>query len=310
MSLTPERVAVLIDAIGVNKIVDYAAVATITVVWADHMHTLPLEIKHMWTRRITFAKVLYFLTRYYLLVHSMLWVTYHANEDLTGKLCEFPFARNSVSSQVTLVLCEAISYIRVYAFSGRNKWLLAFLSVGFVAVNVVTFYYLQRFIKSVSFLDLPPDARLGCFPGKADGFALTVIESTLLLSLTIATLIMICIAIRRRRVMGGKNRLLQIFYQDGIFYFISISILAVMNIFIFLLAPGNGIQLLVVQPQVHFSALLATRMLLHLREWSAKQSVVMITTEVTLDAPNLHFRKSKLTTEAYALSDFTVYTQK
>lgn len=39
------------------------------------MHTLPLEIKHMWTSRITFAKVLYFLTRYYLLVHSMLWVT-------------------------------------------------------------------------------------------------------------------------------------------------------------------------------------------------------------------------------------------
>ena len=129
-------------------------------------------------------------------------------------------------------------------------------------MNVVSFYYLQRFIKSVSctffilfrctpqnspwyvtrtVLDLPPDARLGCFPGKADGYALTVIESTLLLSLTskswtyprlqccsprsslVATVIMIAIAIRRRRVMGGKNRLLQIFYQDGIFYFISIS---------------------------------------------------------------------------------------
>lgn len=70
------------------------------------------------------------------------------------------------------------------------------------AVNVVTFYYLDRFIKSVScmlphctvlkfaepfnnsVLDLPPEARLGCFPGKADGLALAVICITLLVSLT------------------------------------------------------------------------------------------------------------------------------
>lgn len=146
--------------------------------------------------------------------------------------------------------------------------------------------------------------------------------------------------------MGGKNKLLKTFYQDGIFYFICLSsefdpaesnqvsslyaVLSIINIFIFLLAPGNGMQLLIVQyarflratppdsvansylysrrPQVHFSALLATRMLLHLREWASKQQIVMITTtDITLGSSNLNSPKPKLVSEEYAMSDFTVY---
>lgn len=34
---------------------------------------------------------------------------------------------------------------------------------------------------------------------------------------------MISIAIRRRQTMGGKNKLVKTFYQDGIFYFICLS---------------------------------------------------------------------------------------
>ncbi|KAJ3522358.1 hypothetical protein NMY22_g11925 [Coprinellus aureogranulatus] len=322
MSLSPEQAAALIDAISTSK---YAACASITVLWFEHITSFHLEVKHMWTRGITIAKALYFIARYYVLIHSLLWVTYHADETLSGKRCNFPFTRNSCedplhstqASKSPLIESPRSffhsftrflrSYVRVYAFSGRNKYLLGFLSAAYLAVSVVTFYYLDRFAKSVSFLDLPPEARLGCFPSKADGFALTVIEITLLLSLTIATVIMIYIAVQRRKTMGAKNGLLQTFYQDGIYYFISISVLAVMNIFIFLLAPG-GMQLLIVQPQVHFSGLLATRMLLHLREWSAKQSQVVITSEFTR-VPGFARRNLPIS-EEHVLSDFTIHYPK
>lgn len=61
------------------------------------------------------------------------------------------------------------------------------------------------------------------------------------------------------------------------------------------------------RPQVHFSALLATRMLLHLREWASRQQIVMITTDITFNSSNLNSPKPQLVSEEYALSDFSVY---
>ncbi|KAF6745978.1 hypothetical protein DFP72DRAFT_923816 [Ephemerocybe angulata] len=284
--LSPERAAILVAAVGVNRVVD--ALVSITIVFFDYFHTFPREVNLMWRSKLTITKALYFVLRYYVMVHSLLWITYHADESLTGTRCNFPFSRNSVSSQVVLVLCEAISYVRVYAFSGRNKYLLIFLVVHYIAVVIITFYYIVKFINSASFLNLPPERGLGCFPSKADGFALTMIVITLIVSLCTASIIMVVIGVRRHRALSTRSNLLKVFYQDGIYYFLCLSAISVTNISIFLLAPANGMQLLIVQPQVHFSALLATRMLLHLREWGAKQQIVIITTDTSYEAFNPH----------------------
>lgn len=281
-NMTPERIAVLVGAIRANKIVDYAAVVSITIVYFDYLYTFPREVNLMWKTRLSVPKVLYFTLRYYIMIHSMMWMTYHADETLSGSRCKYPFSRNSVSSQVVLTLCEAISYIRAYAFSGGNIYLLIFIIAHFIAVTVVGFYYIVVFIRSADFLDLPPDLRLGCFPKAGDGFALAMIVITLLVSLLSATLVMVFFGLKRHRSLRGtKNSLIRVFYQDGIFYFICLSALQAADITIFFLAPANGMQLLLVQPQVHFSALLATRMLLHLREWSEGQQIIMGTGEMS-----------------------------
>ncbi|TEB08790.1 hypothetical protein FA13DRAFT_1144567 [Coprinellus micaceus] len=85
---------------------------------------------------------------------------------------------------------------------------------------------------------------------------------------------MVAIGIRRRKAVIGPNKLLRVFYRDGIFYFISLFVLAVLNIGIFL-GAGPGRQLLFVQPLVNFSAILSSRMILHLRQWSAKQQIIV-----------------------------------
>jgi hypothetical protein len=75
------------------------------------------------------------------------------------------------------------------------------------------------------------------------------------------------------------------------------AVLSVLNIAIFLVAPP-GMQLLFVQcvhtsphrspsfhilhrPLVHFSAVLSTRMILHLRQWSAKQQIIVYSVNAT-----------------------------
>lgn len=222
-SLSPERVAALVEAIGVNRTVNYVALISVTIIFFDHLHTFPREVNFMWKSKLTITKSLYFVLRYYIMVHSLLWVTYHADHTLTGPRCNFPFSRNSASSQVVLVLCEAISYVRVYAFSGRNRKVLTFLVVHFIAVNTVSFYYIARLVTSVSFLSLPAGWGLGCFPAKADGFALTMVGVTLIVSYTSASIAMVVIGIRRHSSLSGKNKLIRVLYQDGISYFFCLS---------------------------------------------------------------------------------------
>ncbi|KAF6758382.1 hypothetical protein DFP72DRAFT_889138 [Ephemerocybe angulata] len=81
---------------------------------------------------------------------------------------------------------------------------------------------------------------------------------------------MIFIAYRRRANTHGIGGLLRLFYRDGIFYFLTLSTLAVTNIIFDHTAPSNGLQFMMVQIQVHFNSVITARMLIHLREWAKK----------------------------------------
>jgi hypothetical protein len=43
--------------------------------YLDYFITLPREIELMWNRRFTVPKVLYFLLKYWVMAHSVLWMS-------------------------------------------------------------------------------------------------------------------------------------------------------------------------------------------------------------------------------------------
>ncbi|TEB32727.1 hypothetical protein FA13DRAFT_1708745 [Coprinellus micaceus] len=156
------------------------------------------------------------------------------------------------------------SYVRVYAFSGGNKRLMIFLILYWTGINIVTGLYLHKFLLSVV-------CSPRCFPAQAEGLGLAVNIGTL-----IAGVSSIC------QLATACNSLLKVFYQDGIFYFIGLTMgraihFAVPNIYWRNVFQNNGMKLLTIQPlaRVHFGALVTTRMLLHLREFAAIQHIVM-----------------------------------
>ncbi|KAF6762079.1 hypothetical protein DFP72DRAFT_877935 [Ephemerocybe angulata] len=205
--------AKLIEAIKANVVVN--AIGCTAFIVADYLQTLPDEIEYMWPTDWSLVKVLFILVRYYPFVHTSISTWHHGTGSLTGSECFVPF-----------IMDASISYIRLWAFSGRNKYLLVFLVPYYAAIRGVEYYYLIQFVKTLDFLKAPAGANLGCIATKAESKLLSAVFITVLISLTSITLLMMFIAYQRRLIaagIGGSGSLFKLFYRDGIFYFVCLS---------------------------------------------------------------------------------------
>ncbi|KAF6745477.1 hypothetical protein DFP72DRAFT_925829 [Ephemerocybe angulata] len=248
-----------------TKNTQYLGLSGHALVLADFLETFPDEVRLMWPTPLSLPKVLFFTLRYYVFVNSIFAVTYGIPTGMSPKQCSDAFMRISYSSILIMIASEAILSVRVYAFSGGNKKLLAFLVVQYIAIHASAFALLCKFNETVHFAEYPIK-NLPCFPAEAKNILLSGVYALLLGSVIIAMLSMVYIAVRKHRNLNSG--LIIVFYQDGIFYFICLSALATANIIVNLAAPSAGMKFLLVQAEVNIQVILSTRMLLHLRSWA------------------------------------------
>ncbi|RXW25149.1 hypothetical protein EST38_g664 [Candolleomyces aberdarensis] len=263
--MSSERAQALIEAMKANRTVNLAAIGMCALLTADYLETLPREVRYMWPSKLSVPKALFFINRYWAFAHTIISVIHHGDLSLSGlKGCQRIFALDAYSCLLLPAVCEAISYVRVYAFAGRNKYLLA--------LQAIKLWVLVRFLPTVEFAEFPPEAHVGCLAVRANSVLLSNIYILVVVSLATVTFIMVFIAYQRQRNTHGvdSGSLFSLFYRDGIWYFVVLSALAVANIIFDHTAPSNGLQFTMVQMQVHMDSILAGRMLLHLREWGEK----------------------------------------
>ncbi|KAF6752126.1 hypothetical protein DFP72DRAFT_464779 [Ephemerocybe angulata] len=234
------------------------------------IYTFPLKVRLMWGSPLSLPKVLFFTLRYYIFPHHVLAALYGQIVDLSPKACKAAFWHLGVSTSMCVVLSEAILYIRVYAFSGRNKKILAWSLFQSIGVWVSSFILLAKFMATVEYFEWP-FGNVTCMPVAGKSYLLGVVFAILLTSVFVTMCIMAWLAYSKHRTFNST--LVKIFYRDGIFYFICLSILASANIFVAFAAP-EGYKFLFVQTEADIHVILATRMLLHLREWAERETVV------------------------------------
>lgn len=245
--------------------------ASTAVLSADFLETFPEEVEYMWSTALSVPKILFFLLRYLSFAHTAISVIYQTGQPGNGgKECIPPFLQAVFSTVTINTLCEAISYVRVYGFAGRNPILLAVLSVVFISTTVLQYYFLATFAKTIRFAEIPASARLGCVPIAGKNLLLSIVFKLVLANLVFVTIIMVYVAYDRRDGTYGVGGLMRLFYRDGIFYFIVLSALAITNIIFDHTAPPNGLQFTMIQIQLHLNSALTGRMLLHLRAWAQK----------------------------------------
>ncbi|KAF5319822.1 hypothetical protein D9611_012856 [Ephemerocybe angulata] len=260
----------IINGYRATTITNYLTVSGYALVVADYLHTFPDEVRLMWPSPLSLPKVLFFTLRYYIFPHSVLAALYGQVVGLSPKACKAAFYHLGISTSLCAVLSEAILYIRVYAFSGRNKKILAWSLCQSIGVWVSSYIILARFLASVEYFEWP-FGNATCLPVAGKSYLLGVVFAILLTSVFVTMCIMAWIAYSKHRTFNST--LVKIFYRDGIFYFICLSILASANIFVAFAAP-EGYKFLFILPESDIHVILATRMLLHLREWAERETVV------------------------------------
>ncbi|RXW13426.1 hypothetical protein EST38_g12428 [Candolleomyces aberdarensis] len=149
---TPQEVIykTIVEAYTSTKYVTYLqGVSGFALVIADFVHTFPDEVRLMWPTPISLPKVLFFALRYYILIHGAFAMTYTLPTSLSAAQCHAAFDRIAISTKLAVIASETILLIRVYAFSGKDKKLLAFLLFQFFGIHISELVVFARWLQSV-----------------------------------------------------------------------------------------------------------------------------------------------------------------
>ncbi|EIM79317.1 uncharacterized protein STEHIDRAFT_126547 [Stereum hirsutum FP-91666 SS1] len=239
----------------------YVASTTSVLVW-DWLVCLPQEWRYIWKADWTAIKVLYLMVRYYtfvVLVVTDVWFFADWSEASCAKnLRVLPGIAVVIDVCVELVLA-----LRVYALYGRSTRILMFLGVmmaGFtgvmIAVPIMAFDY----------------TRLPSWPGpclvtgkpSAAGpkFIIAFYASPMAVDFTL-TALTLWRGLRVKR-HGSASGLMNVFIKDGLFYFVAISSLNLINV-IFFVQPNVLIESINAPMSIQLSTVLSCRLILNLR---------------------------------------------
>lgn len=252
-----------------QKITKYVDVAALALLVVDYLGTLEMEVANMWPAKWSVAKVLFFLSRYSALLDVPLAIYYHTALGLPVRTCRILFSVESSSLLVGVALSEAILFLRVYALSGRNRKFLWVLLFQFFAVHIAEFIIFGNFLTKLEFGPSRIPTVIGCSPLPPKDPSLNVQLSALfglILANELAVLLMTFV-IGLMKYRNLNSPLIRIFYRDGFFYFLVLSAISAGNITADLVGPPEYRFLIVVLQRVLHS-ILASRMILHMRDFS------------------------------------------
>ncbi|KAF6764249.1 hypothetical protein DFP72DRAFT_871262 [Ephemerocybe angulata] len=249
----------------------YVAVAGYVLVVSDYLHTLPDEISLMWPVPFGIPKALFFFLRYWIIAHNIFNMIYNVPLGRSPEACKVAWFMSGISSPSLVVAAEAILCYRVYAFSGKSRGVLIYLLTQFTVIHVVATALLVMFLQSVKFRTFPDiPVSFPCIP-HARSALMGAVFSCLLTSVVTTMCIMMYLGyVKHRRILD--TGIIKVFYRDGVWYFVCLSALATTNIFITFFA-SEEYRFLFTQAEIDVHAILATRMLLHLRVWAAKSTL-------------------------------------
>ncbi|TEB31191.1 hypothetical protein FA13DRAFT_1774538 [Coprinellus micaceus] len=236
-------------------------------VLVDYIHTLPEEIRLIWPTRLSTPKVIFLIVRYGNIAFALAQYLYTLGFMFSEKGCRHLLAVIAIVQVVLIILGEGIMYVRVLAFSGRDRRVLGSLVFAYVTTTVTSVGCIVPWVNS-SFV------AAGVVPGTACALLhdthlyVNAVHALLLLSNTYLVAMLMAIGFRRHRITGPSIRergggVLYQFYRAGLWYFLVVLGLNIANILVDVL-------------NVHLHGMLVTRIVLQLRRYAEKNQTVVL----------------------------------
>ncbi|KAF6744743.1 hypothetical protein DFP72DRAFT_65578 [Ephemerocybe angulata] len=256
----------LLDAIGSvvrgRIYTNYSSCSGYALVIADFFETFPDEVRLMWPGPWSIPKVLFFSVRYCTLAIIVIQGFEGFRTPYTVLACRKLFTISGMTCTAVIFGSEGILFFRVYAFSGRSKKMLIYLLCQFIMVQATLLGLILKFLINVQFVRYPFAEMQFCRPVQGENSLIGTAFAILLGNIAVIMVIMGYLAHQKHR--GLKSELLNVFYRDGISYFICLSVMTSVNVFVNF-AAAKDFQFLFLEMEIALHGILSTRMILHLR---------------------------------------------
>ncbi|KAJ8508588.1 hypothetical protein ONZ45_g9153 [Pleurotus djamor] len=261
------------DVVNDIRIVKSLDVASGALLIYDYLITLDMEVQYMWSqKRWSPLRALFFFTRYNALVDVPISLFGQFIGGLDERSCSLLFKYFAWSFVISSSLAEAILTIRTWAVWKGSPIVTIGLSTFFIACWVTSAVFLSKFLATTYVLQLPIPQVTGCF-SVPSGRTLSVIYALYMVYGAGTMVLMIISAFVTQRTGPGSS-LMYIFYRDGISYYIYLFLLSTMNLISIVSLPNAFANLLTTLMRVLYASL-ACRSVLHLRQQSAMQTLML-----------------------------------
>ncbi|KAH7101656.1 hypothetical protein BKA62DRAFT_638478 [Auriculariales sp. MPI-PUGE-AT-0066] len=262
--MSPEDIAYAARIVFIEQV--YFCSLYAVVVW-DWVSSLSKEYRLIWKKNWTPVKAIYILCRYWPIA-TVPWTLYVYTINHPHDFCVKSYRSVPILMTPNMVLAELVLLIRTYAFLGRKTWLLVTM---LVALGGVFTYQIYVPLVRMDLLALgPPGVPTPCFPVAQPGsqhvtgfFIAPLLFDTAVTGLTLYKAVTM-----RWNLPWSKKRestsIVNTFINEGIFYFILITIANILN-GAFYLQKKQVIQALNIPLSIMLPNILACRLILALR---------------------------------------------
>ncbi|KLO15285.1 hypothetical protein SCHPADRAFT_275005 [Schizopora paradoxa] len=244
-------------------ITQYTIVATACVVIYEYLITLDNEIRHMWSPRFTFARILFFVGRYLplaALCHAIF--VFVATTNMSP--CRLELITNATFSYVEYLWAVLVLFTRSYAIWANTRIVTGILAFTYVGSVSGASYAFSRYLSGIS---VPPYASEfishGCAVTIGNNFVWVALIILIFCEI-LAVGLLLAKSLRDYRQRGGSgSNLLTVMTKDGVGYFICNLAITIANLIVLRrLSPTMRGFLLITQGALQ--NILCNRLLLHI----------------------------------------------
>ncbi|TDL15684.1 hypothetical protein BD410DRAFT_796160 [Rickenella mellea] len=214
----------------------YFALASITILYYDHVLTLPTEIERIWRPKLSPVSVIFLLNRYLACLGYIPIIFFFFDSPHDDKPCLLFSRYPGVLNCISQVLIGAILIIRAYALYYRQVWILVLTcSLGVATVGVSAWSLMA--ITDINIPCGPNDIFRVCLPAGLSStlpfqvnWYLSVAFDT---TVSVLTLMKTYEMYRNHRNAGIHSELVNLFLRDGSLYFALMAVANIANLIMF-----------------------------------------------------------------------------
>ncbi|PFH47494.1 hypothetical protein AMATHDRAFT_67626 [Amanita thiersii Skay4041] len=248
-------------------ITNYSDVASIALFCFDYLLTLSLEIKYVWPSRWSIVKVLHVIMRY-VPFFSVTFLLLVETPSRSAEACTILMKMYTFGVVTAIFAAEAVLTLRIWAIYSRSRTLGLLLLVIYSGVVLSIFINVGIMLSYTKFAIIPLPSGPTCLVVRANRklvfiwFVLAVYDAFQCILLGYQAYE----AFRH----GGKFKLFDVIYKDGIIYYIFMMGMSMLGMIFIMSLPPEYLRLSAGPTHVIHTSLTA-RVVLHAREFVERQ---------------------------------------